>query len=73
MATSISGRVIDGVIAAGVATWFREAGFTPPEGTVVLPTTWWPLFQSSTVQASKTNMPNDARFAVNVGVEWPYW
>jgi hypothetical protein len=31
------------------------------------------LFLTSTVQASKVNTPDNAKFVVNLGVEWPYW
>lgn len=71
MGVSISGKTIDCVVAAGIATWFRKAtfqrkgrSFFRAHGELIL---------TSTVQASKTNVPNDMKFAVNLGVEWPYW
>lgn len=71
MASSISGRVIDSVVAAGVAHWFREAGFTRKGRSFFR---WYGgLVQTANVQASKVNMPDDASFAVNLGVEWPQW
>lgn len=70
MARSLSGAIIDGVVAAGVADWFRLAGFTRKSrsffrGQGV-------AFSTASIQASKINMPHAATCAVNLGVEWPF-
>jgi len=66
MGRSVTGKNIDRVLAGGVARWFRAAGFTRrghgfscERGDVIL---------TGSLQASKTNMPGDARFALNLGV-----
>lgn len=71
MAQSVSGNTIDRVVAAGIAQWFHQASFQRKgrsffrsQGDVI---------HTSNVQASKINMPDNARFAVNLGVEWPQW
>ena len=71
MAPSISGKVIDRIVNAGVANWFRQAGFERKGRSFFRQ--HGDLVQTSNLQASKINMPNVATFAVNLGVEWPYW
>jgi hypothetical protein len=71
MSVSLSGKTIDCVVAAGVAAWFRRATFRRKGRSFFRQQD--DLFLTSTVQASKVNTPDKAKFVVNLGVEWPYW
>jgi hypothetical protein len=71
MAKTNSGRAIDAVIGAGIADWFRLAGFQRKGRSFFR--THGELFHTANVQSSKLNMPDHATFAVNLGVEWPFW
>ena len=71
MAKTQTGRVIDAVVGAGVADWFRQAGFRRKGRSFFRP--HGELIDTANVQVSKVNMPSDAVFAVNLGVEWPFW
>jgi hypothetical protein len=71
MGASLSGKMIDRVVAAGVAAWFRKAAFRRRGRTFFRQHD--ALFLTSAVQASKVNALDKAIFVVNLGVEWPYW
>lgn len=71
MSASPSGRIIDGVIADGIARWFRDAGFTRHGRSFFRLA--GECVHTAHVQAFSQNRPGDASFAVNLGVEWPHW
>lgn len=71
MSASPSGRIIDGVIADGIARWFRDAGFTRHGRSFFRHA--GECVHTAHVQAFSQNRPGDASFAVNLGVEWLHW
>jgi hypothetical protein len=71
VSTRRSGRSIDAIVAGGVAAWFKHRGFSR-KGRAFFRERG-ELFDTASVQASKLNVPGDAFFALNLGVEWPWW
>jgi hypothetical protein len=71
MARSISGKPINQILAAGVNQWFGHHGFARSGRSFFR--TSEQVIHTASIQASKINMPGDVCFAVNLGVEWPYW
>ncbi len=66
-----SGTIIDQIARAGIASWFKSAGFSKKgrsfyriDGTVI---------HTANLQAATHNSNQAVRFAVNLGVEWPHW
>lgn len=68
---STSGSVIDQIIATGIRQWFRERGFTRKGRSFFRADA--DLIRTANLQASWLNTPEDAHFAVNLGVEWSGW
>jgi hypothetical protein len=68
---SASGRVIDGIVRGGISDWFRLHGFAQKGRSFVRAKEG--ILHTAYLQASKSNMPASAVFALNIGVEWVHW
>ena len=70
MGTSVSGKVIDKIVSAGVATWFRQNGFNRKGRSFFR---WQDeLVLTAIVDAMTFNTPEKAHFRVFLGIEWPF-